>query len=65
MVSKWRRRYSWEPNPNVAAAADEDWAMILVVDDDISVTTSLSLLLKQAGYQTATAASLAEVLYRE
>ena len=31
--------------------------MILVVDDDISVTTSLSLLLKQAGYQTATAAS--------
>ena len=34
--------------------------MILVVDDDISVTTSLSLLLKQAGYQTATAASPAE-----
>ncbi len=36
--------------------------MILVVDDDISVTTSLSLLLKQAGYQTATAASAAEAL---
>ena len=36
--------------------------MILVVDDDISVTTSLSLLLKQAGYQTATAASPAEAL---
>lgn len=36
--------------------------MILVVDDDISVTTSLALLLKQAGYQTATAASPAEAL---
>jgi len=36
--------------------------MILVVDDDTSVTTSLSLLLKQAGYQTATAASPAEAL---
>ena len=63
MVSKWRRRYSWELNPN--AAANEDWAMILVVDDDISVTTSLSLLLKQAGYQTATAESPAETLYHE
>ena len=39
--------------------------MILVVDDDISVTTSLSLLLKQAGYQTAMAASLTEALYHE
>ena len=39
--------------------------MILVVDDDISVTTSLSLLLKQAGYQTATDASPAGVLYYE
>ena len=39
--------------------------MILVVDDDISVTTSLSLLFKQAGYQTATATSPAEVLYHE
>ncbi len=36
--------------------------MILVVDDDISVTASLSLLLKQAGYQTSTAASPAEAL---
>ncbi len=36
--------------------------MILVVDDDISVTTSLSLLLKQAGYQTATASSPVEAL---
>ena len=39
--------------------------MILVVYDDISATTSLSLLLKQAGYQTATAAPSAEVLYHE
>lgn len=29
--------------------------MILVVDDDSSVTASLSLLMKQAGYRTATA----------
>ena len=36
--------------------------MILVVDDDSSVTASLSLLLKQAGYQTATAASPEEAL---
>ena len=39
--------------------------MILVVDDDISVTTSLSLLLKQADYQIATAESPAEALYHE
>ena len=39
--------------------------MILVLDDDISVTTSLSLLLKQVGYQTATTASPAETLYHE
>ena len=38
--------------------------MILVVDDDPSVTASLSLLLKQAGYRTATAASPAEALQR-
>ena len=36
--------------------------MILVVDDDSSVTASLSLLLKQAGYRTATAASPREAL---
>ena len=36
--------------------------MILVVDDDSSVTASLSLLLKQAGYQTGTAASPREAL---
>ena len=39
--------------------------MILVVDDDISVTTSPSLLLKQAGYQIANAASPAEAPYHE
>ena len=39
--------------------------MILVVDDDISVTMSRSLLLKQDGYQTATAESPTEALYRE
>ncbi len=36
--------------------------MILVVDDDSSVTASLSLLLKQAGYQTGTAATPQEAL---
>jgi DNA-binding NtrC family response regulator len=35
---------------------------ILIVDDDFSVTTSLALLLKQAGYQSRTAASPAEAL---
>ena len=29
--------------------------MILIVDDDRSVTASLAVLLKQAGYQTVTA----------
>ena len=38
--------------------------MILVVDDDPIVTTSLSLLLKQAGYGSATAASPGEALQR-
>ena len=38
--------------------------MILVVDDDPSVTASLSLLLRQAGYRTAEAASPAEALRR-
>jgi two-component system, NtrC family, response regulator len=36
--------------------------MILIVDDDVSVTTSLSLLLKQAGYRTRTAGKPAEAL---
>jgi DNA-binding NtrC family response regulator len=36
--------------------------MILVVDDDRSVTASLSLLLKQAGYASRAAASPAEAL---
>lgn len=35
---------------------------ILIVDDDPSVTTSLALLLKQAGYPSQTAASPAEAL---
>ncbi|HZS04672.1 MAG TPA: sigma-54 dependent transcriptional regulator [Blastocatellia bacterium] len=36
--------------------------MILIVDDDPSVTTSLSLLLRQAGYRTQSAATPAETL---
>ena len=36
--------------------------MILIVDDDPSVTTSLALLLKQAGYASQSAASPAEAL---
>ena len=36
--------------------------MILIVDDDVSVTTSLSLLFKQAGYRTRTAGKPAEAL---
>ncbi len=35
---------------------------ILIVDDDFSVTTSLALLLKQAGYQSRTASSPAAAL---
>jgi DNA-binding NtrC family response regulator len=36
--------------------------MILIVDDDPSVTTSLSLLLRQAGYRTQSATTPAETL---
>ena len=36
--------------------------MILVVDDDRSVTASLSLLLKQAGYASRVASSPGEAL---
>jgi len=36
--------------------------MILVIDDDIAVTTSLSLLFKQAGYQVQTAGEAEEAL---
>ncbi len=36
--------------------------MILIVDDDVSVTASLGLLLKQNGYKTATASSPEEAL---
>ena len=38
--------------------------MILVVNDDPIVSTSLTLLLKQAGYRSATAASPGEALQR-
>lgn len=38
--------------------------MILIVDDDRSITTSLGLLLKQAGYASQGAASPAEALER-
>ena len=37
--------------------------MILIIDDDVSVTTSLSLLLKQAGYKAQTASSPAEAMH--
>ena len=37
-------------------------ATILIVDDDSSVVTSLALLLKQAGYQSCTAASPVQAL---
>jgi DNA-binding NtrC family response regulator len=36
--------------------------MVLIIDDDPSVTTSLSLLLKQAGYQSESASTPAEAL---
>jgi DNA-binding NtrC family response regulator len=36
--------------------------MILIIDDDIAVRTSLGLLLKQAGYKTANAANAREAL---
>jgi DNA-binding NtrC family response regulator len=38
--------------------------MILIVDDDQSVTTSLALLLKQAGYRSQSVSSPAEALAR-
>ncbi|HYE71685.1 MAG TPA: response regulator, partial [Blastocatellia bacterium] len=39
-----------------------DKSTILIVDDDTSVTTSLSLLLKQAGYKSQTASNPDEAL---
>jgi two-component system NtrC family response regulator len=36
--------------------------MILIIDDDIAIRTSLGLLLKQAGYKTAAAANVREAL---
>ena len=38
--------------------------MILIVDDDTAITTSLALLLKQNGYRCRTAANPAEALER-
>src|SRR5262245_54053449 len=38
--------------------------LILIVDDDQSVTTSLALLLKQAGYRSQSVSSPAEALER-
>ena len=38
--------------------------MILIVDDDPSVITSLALLLKQAGYRTLSASSPAQAMER-
>jgi len=38
--------------------------MVLIVDDDPSVTTSLALLLKQAGYRSQSAATPAQALER-
>ncbi len=37
-------------------------ALVLIVDDDVSITTSLALLLKQAGHTSRSAASPAEAL---
>ena len=37
---------------------------VLIVDDDYSVTASLGLLLKQAGYESGSAASADEALAR-
>ena len=37
-------------------------ARVLIVDDDVSITTSLALLLKQAGHASQTAAGPAEAL---
>ncbi|PSR56335.1 sigma-54-dependent Fis family transcriptional regulator [Adhaeribacter arboris] len=37
--------------------------MILIIDDDVAIRTSLGLLLKQAGYQTQSAAGAKSALY--
>lgn len=37
--------------------------MILIIDDDVAIRTSLGLLLKQAGYQTVSAAGTKSALY--
>ncbi|HVG21974.1 MAG TPA: sigma-54 dependent transcriptional regulator [Blastocatellia bacterium] len=45
-------------------AASTKNEMVLIVDDDPSVTTSLALLLKQAGYRSQSAATPAQALER-
>jgi two-component system, NtrC family, response regulator len=45
-------------------AAGQSFLPILIVDDDASVTTSLALLLKQAGYPSQTAATPSAALKR-
>jgi DNA-binding NtrC family response regulator len=49
---------------NGSTRAGSQKAAILVVDDDSSITASLGLLLKQAGYRTLAAASPAQALER-
>src|SRR5215212_7458188 len=46
------------------SAASTKNEMVLIVDDDPSVTTSLALLLKQAGYRSQTAATPAQAIER-
>jgi two-component system NtrC family response regulator len=46
------------------SAASTKNEMVLIVDDDPSVTTSLALLLKQAGYRSQCAATPAQALER-
>jgi two-component system, NtrC family, response regulator len=46
------------------SAASTKNEMVLIVDDDPSVTTSLALLLKQAGYRSQSAATPAQALER-
>jgi DNA-binding NtrC family response regulator len=46
------------------SAASNTAEMILIVDDDLSVITSLALLLKQAGYRTQSASSPAQAMER-
>src|ERR1044072_3675153 len=51
----------WEQTMSTSSNTNE---MILVVDDDPSVTTSLALLLKQAGYRSQSASTPAQAIDR-